>query len=72
MNTKKILIAILVCLLSFILFSFVVKVNAATISEDGKAGLVTAATAIALIGLDLITEPEKLEKVKKEFKEGTC
>ena len=31
-----------------------------------------AQTAIALIGLDLITEPEKLEKVKKEFKEGTC
>ena len=45
---------------------------AATISEDGKAGLVIAATAIALIGLDLITEPEKLEKAKKEFKEGTC
>ena len=48
------------------------EMAAATISEDGKAGLVTAATAIALIGLDLITEPEKLEKVKKEFKEGTC
>ena len=45
---------------------------AATISEVGKAGLVTAATASALIGLDLITEPEKLEKAKKEFKEGTC
>ena len=39
MNTKKILIAILVCLLSFILFSFAVKVNAATISEDGKYSL---------------------------------
>ena len=48
------------------------EMAAATISEDGKAGLVTAATAIALIGLDLITEPEKLEKAKKEFKEGTC
>ena len=40
MNTKKILIAILVCLLSFILFSFAVKVNAATISEDGKYSLI--------------------------------
>ena len=39
MNTKKILIAILVCLLSFILFSFAVKVNATTISEDGKYSL---------------------------------
>ena len=39
MNTKKILIAILVCLLSFILFSFAVKVNAATISKDGKYSL---------------------------------
>ena len=48
------------------------EMAAATISEDGKAGLVTAATAIALIGLDLIIEPEKLEKAKKEFKEGTC
>ena len=48
------------------------EMAAATISEDGKAGLVIAATAIALIGLDLITEPEKLEKAKKEFKEGTC
>lgn len=43
MNTKKILIAILVCLLSFILFSFVVKVNAATISEDGKYSLLLTA-----------------------------
>ena len=40
MNTKKILIAILVCLLSFILFSFAVKVNAATISDDGKYSLI--------------------------------
>lgn len=39
MNTKKILIVILVCLLSFILFSFAVKVNATTISEDGKYSL---------------------------------
>ena len=43
MNTKKILIAILVCLLSFILFSFVLKVNAATISEDGKYSLLLTA-----------------------------
>ena len=43
MNTKKILIAILVCLLSFILFSFAVKVNAATISEDGKYSLLLTA-----------------------------
>ena len=48
------------------------EMAAATISEDGKAGLVTAATAIALIGLDLIVKPERLEKAKKEFKEGTC
>ncbi len=46
------------------------EMAAATISEDGKTGLVTAATAIALIGLDLITEPEKLEKAKKEFEKG--
>ena len=45
---------------------------AATISEDGKNGLVKAATAIALVGLDLITKPEMLEKAKKEFKERTC
>ena len=43
------------------------EMAAATISEDGKAGLVTAATAIALIGLDLIVKPEMLEKAKKEF-----
>ena len=48
------------------------EMAAATISEDGKAGLVTAATAIALLALDLIVKPEKLEKAKKEFKEGTC
>ena len=48
------------------------EMAAATISEDGKKGLIQAATAIALVGLDLITKPEMLEKVKKEFEERTC
>ena len=43
------------------------EMAAATISKDGKAGLVTAATAIALVALDLIVKPEMLEKAKKEF-----
>ena len=46
------------------------EMAAATISEDGKAGLVTAATAIALLALDLIVKPEKLEKAKKSLKKG--
>lgn len=45
------------------------EMAAATISKAGKEGLVKAASGIALVALDLITKPETLEKVKKEFKE---
>ena len=43
------------------------EMAAATISEDGRNGLVKAASAIALVALDLIVKPEMLEKAKKEF-----
>lgn len=38
----------------------------ATISPEGTQGLITAAQAIALLGLQLIQEPETLAKVKAE------
>ena len=39
----------------------------ATISEEGKQGLIKGASGIALVALDLITKPETLKKVKEEF-----
>ncbi len=47
------------------------EMAAATISEDGKNGLMNAAKGIAYIACDLITNPETLEKVKAEFKAAT-
>ena len=41
----------------------------ATISPDGRAALVNGAAALAEVGAELITNPEKLAEVKKEFKE---
>lgn len=43
----------------------------ATISEAGKVGLEKASKAIAYMACDLITDPEKLEVVKKEFADAT-
>lgn len=39
----------------------------ATISEVGKQGLINASKAISYLACDLITQPEKLQKVKDEF-----
>ena len=39
----------------------------ATISEEGKQGLIKGACGIALVALDLITKPDTLNKVKEEF-----
>ena len=43
---------------------------AATISPAGKEGLIKAAEGIALVALDLLQYPEKLEKVKNEYEES--
>lgn len=43
----------------------------ATISDEGKNGLINSAIALASIGIDLITKPELLKAVKEEFKEAT-
>ena len=43
----------------------------ATVSPEGKAGLVNAAKGIAYIACDLITQPEKLKAVQDEFKKAT-
>ncbi len=43
------------------------EMASATISEDGKQGLINASKAISYLACDLITQPEKLQKVKDEF-----
>ena len=40
---------------------------AATISPEGKNGLIKAAEGIALTALELLEKPELLQKVKDEF-----
>ena len=40
---------------------------AATISEDGKNGLIKASQALALVALELLENPDKLKQVKEEF-----
>ena len=47
------------------------EMAAATISPEGKAGLIKAAEGIALVAFDLITKPELLEKAKQEFEKAT-
>ena len=46
------------------------EMAAATISPAGKEGLIKAAEGIALVALDLLQYPEKLEKVKNEYEES--
>ncbi len=46
------------------------EMAAATISPEGRKGLLDAATALANLGALLITQPETLEKVKAEFKKS--
>lgn len=41
----------------------------ATVSSEGEKGLIDSAVALAELGYDLITNPNLLEEVKKEFKE---
>lgn len=43
----------------------------ATISEEGKQGLLNASKGIAFVACDLITDPTKLQAVKDEFKKAT-
>ena len=43
----------------------------ATISEEGKLGLLNASKAIAYMACDLICQPEKLKIVKDEFIQST-
>lgn len=43
------------------------EMAAATISDDGKNGLIKGASGIALVALDLITKPETLAQAKEEF-----
>ena len=40
---------------------------AATISPEGREGLLNGAAALASLGAELIVNPEKLAKVKAEF-----
>ena len=40
-----------------------------TVSSEGEKGLIDSAGALAELGYDLITNPNLLEEVKKEFKE---
>ena len=47
------------------------EMAAATISPEGKVGLIKAAEGIALVAFDLITKPELLEKAKQEFEKAT-
>lgn len=47
------------------------EMAAATISPEGKVGLIKAAEGIALVACDLITKPELLEKAKQEFEKAT-
>ena len=46
------------------------EMAAATISPEGKLGLMNGAKAIALVALDLYTQPELLQKVKDEFNQS--
>ena len=48
------------------------EMAAATISEQGKQALLDASKAIAYIACDLITDPDKLEKITDEFKTATA
>lgn len=43
------------------------EMASATISEDGKNGLVKGSAAITMVALDLILHPETLEAAKREF-----
>lgn len=43
------------------------EMASATISPEGRQGLLNAATALANLGAELIADPEKLAKVKAEF-----
>lgn len=45
------------------------ELAAATISPEGRNALLNGATALAVLGTELITKPELLAKVKKEFEE---
>jgi len=45
------------------------ELAAATISPEGRQALLNGATALAVLGTELITKPELLAKVKKEFDE---
>ena len=42
----------------------------ATISPEGREGLLKAAASLASLGATLISEPETLKKVKAEFNES--
>lgn len=46
------------------------EMAAATISQDGEAGLIKASQALALIALDLLENPEQLKIVQDEFKKA--
>ena len=46
------------------------EMAAATISEDGKNGLIKASQAIALVALELLENPNKLKQVKEEFNQS--
>ena len=46
-----------------------VEMAQATISEDGRMGLIKAAQGLSLTILELLEKPELLEEVKKEFDE---
>lgn len=46
------------------------EMAAATISEDGKNGLIKASQAIALVALELLENPDKLKQVKEEFNQS--
>lgn len=46
------------------------EMAAATISEQGRKALINGAYALASIAVDVIQNPEALEKIKQEFKES--
>lgn len=46
------------------------EMAAATISDEGKRGLINGAAGIALVALDLYTKPELLQEVKDEFNQS--
>ena len=47
------------------------EMAAATITEAGKNALLNASKGIAYVACDLITDPEKLAKIKEEFNKAT-